>query len=73
MDDNTPTTKADIRRIEESIQKLTKIVRSMAEGMERLHEADDQILTVLVNVDKRLTGKVENHESRIVRLESVAA
>jgi hypothetical protein len=38
----------------------------MARG---LNKAIDQVLTVLVNVDKRLTTSVADHEKRIRRLE----
>lgn len=34
-----------------------------------LHEKIDQVLAVLVNMDKRLTGTVTVHEKRITRLE----
>lgn len=49
-------------------------LRSEMQAMgKRLYEADDQILTVLLNIDKRLTGNVENHEQRITKLEQVVA
>ena len=59
MNGSAPSTKTDIQRLEKKI--------------ERLYEADDQILTVLTNMDKRLMDKVEDHEKRIVRLEEVVA
>ena len=55
MEHSSPATKADIERIMFAIQNLYK--------------ADDQILTVLVHVDKRLTAIVENHERRLVAFE----
>lgn len=41
---------------------LQKAVKSLNTGI-------DQVLTVLVNVDQRLTTKVDTHEVRIKRLE----
>ena len=66
-DDSTPATKADINRLDGNIQRLETEMREMAKG---LHAAIDQVLAVLVNVDKRLTDSVENHERRITRLEA---
>ena len=69
-----------IHRLDGRIDKLdTKIdrmavdlrgeMRDMAKG---LHTAIDQVLTVLVNVDKRLTASVVDHEKRITKLETLA-
>ncbi len=67
MDDTTPATKADLLRLECSLdEKLDK-------KFERVHEDTSRVLDVLVNVDQRLTQKVEDHEERIDRLEKVAA
>jgi len=67
MDDTSPATKADLQRLERSLdQKLDK-------KFERVHEDISRVLDVLVNVDQRLTQKVEDHEKRIVLLEKVAA
>lgn len=38
-------------------------------GIAGVNAGINQVLTVLVNVDKRLTANVENHEHRIKRLE----
>ena len=70
MDDTSPATKADVSIILQSINELRG---DLKETRKQLREADDEILTVLVNVDKRLTKKVENHERRLVRLERQAA
>ena len=68
-------TKVD--RLERKMDGLESSIRNLAgtveKGFRYLHEADDQILTVLINVDKRLTGKVADHEKRIVHLEGMAA
>lgn len=60
----------NVHKLENSVQKLGTILEK---GMQTLHEADDQILTVLINVDKRLTGRIEDHETRIVHLEKAVA
>ena len=65
-DETALVTKADLRHIEDGLH-------TVIQGMKRLREADDQILTVLANVDKRITVKVEDHEHRITRLEEVVA
>ncbi|MBI3336358.1 hypothetical protein HYZ98_02205 [Candidatus Peregrinibacteria bacterium] len=62
--------KDDIRLIKDDVQRIEK---KFDQKFERLYEADDQILTVLTNMDKRLMGKVEDHEKRIVRLEEAVA
>lgn len=72
-DDTTPATKADIVRLEGRTQKLEDSVQRLGQKFERLYKADDQILAVLANIDKRLTPKVEDHEKRIVRLEAAVA
>lgn len=64
MDDSqTPATKEDLQGLE----------RIMETRFERVHEDIDCILEVLVYVDKRLKGKREDHEKRIVRLEKAFA
>jgi hypothetical protein len=63
-DDSTPATKADMHRLE---AEMKTEMRQMANS---LNQAIDQVLTVLVNIDKRLTGAVDSHEWRIKRLET---
>ena len=63
MDASKPATQADVQSLEKKFEKK----------FERLYEADDQILTLLQNIDRRLATKVEDHEHRITRLEEVAA
>jgi len=58
--DQTPATKADLRRLETTI----------LQKMDRIQDAIDRIITVLANVDKRLTKSVDDHETRIRRLET---
>ncbi len=48
---------------------LQSLHHSMQEGFRRIHEDIDNVLTVLVNVDKKHTRKTKNHEKRICLLE----
>lgn len=41
------------------------------EQFKKVHEDIDRVLDVLVNVDKKLTKKTNDHEQRIARLEEV--
>lgn len=70
MDDSRPATKGDVQAVRADLQNLA---RSMNAQFSKVHEDIDRVLEVLVNVDKRLTGKVEDHEKRIVRLEEAVA
>ena len=63
QDDQTPATKADIVRLEQSLT-------AVGSKLESINRAIDQVLTVLVNVDKRLTNAVDDHEWRLRRLEN---
>lgn len=72
-DDAALATKVDIVRLEGRMQKVESSVQRLEQKFERLYEADDQILTVLTNIDKRLTVKVEDHKKRVVRLEEAVA
>lgn len=66
-----------VQRLDVTVQKLgtdvQRIEKKFDDKFARLYEADDQILAVLANIDKRLTPKVEDHEHRITRLEEVTA
>ena len=62
MDMSSTATKGDVALVKDDLTELKK-------SLKRLHDADDQILTILINMDKRLSKKVDNHEHRIVRLE----
>ena len=52
---------------------ILNLTERMDHGFQRVHEGIDQVLTVLVNVDKRLQGQIDNHEVRISELEKAAA
>ncbi|MBI3619010.1 hypothetical protein HY213_03185 [Candidatus Peregrinibacteria bacterium] len=81
MDDATPATKADMQRLEVLIHKQFQLIveqfkkarEETKEQFKNAREDSNQILDVLVNVDKRLTGKVKDHEKRITRLEKAMA
>jgi hypothetical protein len=69
--DQVPATQVDLRRLEASL------VERIDAKSDRLHESIDQVLAVLVNmdkrlviIDKRLTKDLDDHESRILHLES---
>lgn len=68
MDDSTPATKADLAKFKNEI--IAVVLQALSDMKRDLIEADNQILTVLTNVDKRLTKKVDDHEERIVALEA---
>ena len=84
MDDaQQPATKADIRTLKEYFERMmdeftgrmdefTGRMDRLDHKWERLYEADDQILAVLTNIEKRLTQKVDSHEHRITHLENLA-
>ncbi len=79
MDDNAPATKGDLKNFatKDDLRKfatkedLEKFVTK--DDLRRVNEGIDQVLTVLINMDKRLGGKIENHERRITKLESSVA
>ncbi|MEK7136951.1 MAG: hypothetical protein AAB853_01585 [Patescibacteria group bacterium] len=78
-----PATKADIAALRNEVAlktDLTALENRMQAGFVRLmrhidkqtgslYERVDQVLAVLVNMDKRLTGGIAQHEKRITRLE----
>src|SRR3989344_5800813 len=55
-----------------SMDEFTGRMDGLDHKWERLYEADDQILAVLTNIEKRLTQKVDSHEHRITHLENLA-
>ena len=69
-DDATPATKKDLRDLRDVTGKAIQGIRDDMQAISKsLHEAIDQVLVVLINMDKRLTMKANEHEQRIVRLE----
>ena len=69
-DDNTPATKAHMERLENRMKSLEDRIET---GFRRQHESIDQVLAVLVNVEKRLTSKTDDHEVRIGKLETLVS
>ena len=59
-----------------AIQSMGGALRTLQVSMdakfEKVHEDIDRVLEVLVNIDKRYRGKLENHEKRLVCLEGIA-
>jgi ABC-type transporter Mla subunit MlaD len=72
-DPNAPATVATVDRIEAKLDRLIETVGDFASStdrrFDRLHDDIDQVLTVLDNVNQRLTTDVQNHTRRIERLE----
>lgn len=60
-DDMQPATKGDLR--------LLATKADMDRRFEYVNDAIDRVLTVVVNMDKKLTGIMSDHEMRIKRLE----
>ena len=58
-------------KIDEKFEKIDERFEKIDERFERVYADSDRILTVLVNIDKRLKGEHADHEVRIVRLEKV--
>ncbi|MBI1812516.1 hypothetical protein HY285_02550 [Candidatus Peregrinibacteria bacterium] len=54
-------------------EQFKEMREDMKEKFKAAREDSNQILDVLVNVDKRLTAKTKDHERRITRLEKVMA
>lgn len=69
MDDSRPATKGDVQSVKDDVRLVKDDVQRLEKKFEKLYETDDQILAILTSIDKRLTGKVEDHERRITRLE----
>ena len=74
MDDNKkPATKADIHRLEVRIDgletRMDRLETKVNKVKDALDSGIDQVLTVLNNIDQRLSDSVKDHERRITRLE----
>lgn len=80
-DDIQPATKGDIRNFatkddlkafatrDELQSEIQKLSMKMDKGFARVEASIDQVLTVVVNMNKRFGGQVDDHERRITRLE----
>ena len=74
MDDLSPATKSDLRRMELAMQQGFQNMTQYMDGrFNRVNDAIDRVLNVLVHVDKRDTRQHNNHEKRIVTLEKAMA
>ena len=70
MDDDTPATRGDLQRLEQRLERsMNEKFKNMNEKFKNVDDGIDRVLAVLINVDKKLTKKVENHEERIKTLE----
>ena len=70
MDDQSPATKRDLKRLELAMQQGFQNMTQYMDGrFDRVNDAIDRVLSVLVHVDKRDTRQHKNHEKRIVTLE----
>ncbi len=64
MDTSSPATLGDLKALEKSL------LADIDSGFRGVHRSIDEVLTVLVNVNNRLTGAVDDHEKRIRILEN---
>jgi len=65
-DDVTPATSADVRRLTDTMEhRFDAIDRKF----HKVWEYFDKLMGALEKIDGRLSGKVSDHERRIVRLE----
>ena len=75
MNDTSSATKADVQRLEQSMNeqfgKVNEQFRKVNEQFSKVHEDTGRVLDVLINIDKRLTKKTDNHERRITHLEEL--
>jgi hypothetical protein len=63
-------TKDDLLRFATKDDLLSFVTKEeFDKGIKSVNAGIDKVLTVLVNIDKRLTGNVQNHEKRIHKLE----
>lgn len=74
MDDlNQPATKADLcdleKRVDARFEKVGVSLKQMTDRLDYQTGYLDKILTVVSNMDARLTPKLNDHEKRIQRLE----
>ena len=74
MKDSSPVTQAILKtELSRELSKMMSMfMRELQQMHKNLYEADNQILDVLINMDRRLTGKVDDHEHRITALEHAA-
>jgi len=47
-------------------------LRDISLSLARLRESDDQIIALIINMDKRFSGRIDDYEVRIQHLEKAA-
>ncbi len=66
--------KAEIKELRGELKAEAKELRQDMYAMGKgIHQSIDDVLVVLINIDKRLTGSVGDHEKRITKLEKQVA
>jgi len=58
-------------KVNEQFGKVNEQFRKVNEQFSKVHEDTGRVLDVLINIDKRLTKKTDNHERRITHLEEL--
>lgn len=48
------------------------VLREISVSLARLRESDDQVIALIINIDKRLSRRTDDHEARIEALEEAA-
>lgn len=72
--DLTFATKTDLQKLEQNLKNEMNVkFQKIDNQFKNAREDSDRILDVLVNIDKRLSGTVKDHEKRITILEEVMA
>lgn len=73
-DSNAPATLGQIERLlQKELQMALQIaLQPVHRKLKSVEEGVDQVLTVLVNVDKRLSSDIQHHDKRLKRLEKKA-
>ena len=66
MQEHRRATQADLQALE---QRVNVQFGAIKRQFEYVHESIDKVLVVLTNIDKKLGGRLDDHERRITRLE----
>jgi hypothetical protein len=67
------TAPATVGHVQELGEEMNEGFAKVNERFDRLHQDIGHVLDVLINVDKKLETKWENHEVRIQHLEAAMA
>lgn len=72
VQDDVNLVKADVRLLRGDLKTLEEnLRREMEKNYKSLNKGIDDVLTVLININKKFTWKVDDHEERIKQLEDV--